>query len=74
MASFMSESDFISAHALPVKPEIISFQGFQEIRSNLTVDTGIIKHIESDDVINFEVHPRTSNLDRKLSIIRVFEE
>ena len=36
------------------------FRDFKEIRSNLRVKSGIIKDAESDDVISFDIHRRTS--------------
>ena len=33
---------------------------FQEIRSNLKIETGVNRDTGSDDVISSEMHPRTS--------------
>ena len=40
----------------------------------MKVKTGVTEDAESDDVINFEVRPRTSGFYRKLSVLRDFEE
>ena len=40
----------------------------------MKVRTGVIEDAESDDVINFKIRLRTSGLNRKLSVMRDFEE
>ena len=45
---------------------------FKEIRSNLWVKSGIIRDAEFDDVISFDIHSRTSGLNRKLSVFTVY--
>ena len=39
----------------------------------MRVKSGIIRDAESDDVISFDVHPRTSGLNRTLSVLTDFE-
>ena len=36
--------------------------------------TGVSEDAESDDGIKFEIRPRTSGLNRKLAVLRDFEE
>ena len=40
----------------------------------MKVKTGAIEYTESCDVINFEIRPRTSGLNRKFSVLRDFKE
>jgi len=39
----------------------------------LRVKSGILREAESDDVIRFDIRPRTSGLNRKLSVFTDFE-
>ena len=40
---------------------------------NFPVKTDIIRDAESDDVISFDLYPRTSGINRKLSVFTDFE-
>ena len=40
------------------------------MRSSIRIEIGVIRHAESSETVSFEIHPRTSGLNRKLQVLR----